>query len=157
MYYRSIGALQQILLSRPTRNGNNDGKVSNMDKSSTFCSISNSPNNILYMGNGEEYYHLELVCNDDTEYGIQAYGEEAKALYREVKECDLSTHVAEVQRPPELDIDKKEDQEKRNLLKREIDYITSFSFDDKNGYYLVFKKFKDVCISRKKKITPDLP
>ena len=156
MYYSSIGALQQILLYRPTRNGNNDGKVSNMDKSSTFCSISNSPNNILYMGNGEEYYHLELVCNDDTEYGIQAYGEEAKALYREVKECGLSSHVAEERRPLELDIDKK-DKEKRNLLKREIDYITSFSFDDKNGYYLVFKKFKDVCILRKKKITSDLP
>jgi hypothetical protein len=157
MYYKSIGALQQILLSRPTGNGNNNGKVSNMDKSSTFCSISNSPNNILYMGNGEEYYHLELVCNDDTEYGIQAYGEEAKALYREVKECGLSTHVAEEGRTLELDTDKKEDQEKRNLLKREIDHITSFSFDDKNGYYLVFKKFKDVCISRKKKIISDLP
>jgi hypothetical protein len=156
MYYRSIGALQQILLYSPTRNGNNDGKVSNMDKSSTFCSISDFPNNILYIGNGEEYYHLELVCNDDTEYGIQAYGEEAKALYREVKECGLSTHVAEERRPLELDIDKK-DKEKRNLLKREIDYITSFSFDDKNGYYLVFKKFKDVCILRKKKITSDLP
>jgi hypothetical protein len=109
------------------------------------------------MGNGEEYYHLELVCNDDTEYGIQAYGEEAKALYREVKECGLSTHVAEERRTLELDTDKKEDQEKRNLLKREIDHITSFSFDDKNGYYLVFKKFKDVCISRKKKIISDLP
>jgi hypothetical protein len=157
MYYRSTGALQQILLSRPRRNGNNDGKVSNMDKSFTLCSISNSPNNILYMGNGEEYYHLELVCNDDTEYGIQAYGEEAKALYREVKECDLSTHVAEERRPLELDIDNKEDEEKRSLLKSEIDYITSFSFDDKNGYYLVFKKFKDVCILRKKKITSNLP
>ena len=111
----------------------------------------------MYMGNGEEYYHLELVCNDDTEYGIQAYGEEATALYREVKKCDLSTHVAEERRPLESDVDKKEDHEKRNLLKREIDYIINFSFDDKNGYYLVFKKFKDVCISRKKKITFDLP
>src|ERR671938_1826005 len=138
MYYKSIGALQQILLSRPTGNGNNNGKVSNMDKSSTFCSISNSPNNILYMGNGEEYYHLELVCKDDTEYGIQAYGEEAKALYREVKESGRTNNVAEEQSPLQSDLDIKKDQEKSDLLKRELDYMTSFSFEDKNGYYLVF-------------------
>ena len=157
MYYRSIGALQQILLYRPTRNDNNDSKVTSMDKSSTFCSISNAPNNILHMGNGEEYYHLELVCKDDTEYGIQAYGEEAKALYREVKESGRTNNVAEEQSPLRSDLDTKEDQEKSNLLKRELDYMTRFSFEDKNGYYLVFKKLKDVCISRKKKITPNLP
>lgn len=156
MYYRSIGALQQILLYRPIRNDNNDSKVTSMDKSSTFCSISNAPNNILHMGNGEEYYHLELVCKDDTEYGIQAYGEEAKALYREVKESGRTNNVAEEQSPLRSDLDTKEDQEKSNLLKRELDYMTSFSFEDKNGYYLVFKKLKDVCISRRKKITPNL-
>lgn len=157
MYYRSIGALQQILSYRPTRNDNNDSKVTSMNKSSTFCCISNAPNNILYMGNGEEYYHLELVCKDDTEYGIQAYGEEAKALYREVKESGRTNNVAEEQSPLQSDLDIKKDQEKSDLLKRELDYMTSFSFEDKNGYYLVFKKLKDVCISRKKKITPDLP
>jgi hypothetical protein len=157
MYYRSIGALQQILSYRPTRNDNNDSKVTSMNKSSTFCCICNAPNNILYMGNGEEYYHLELVCKDDTEYGIQAYGEEAKALYREVKESGRTNNVAEEQSPLQSDLDIKKDQEKSDLLKRELDYMTSFSFEDKNGYYLVFKKLKDVCISRKKKITPDLP
>jgi Skp family chaperone for outer membrane proteins len=108
------------------------------------------------MGNGEEYYHLELVCKDDTEYGIQAYGEEAKALYREVKESSRTNNVAEEQSPLQSDLHIKEDQENSNLLKRELDYMTSFSFEDKNGYYLVFKKLKDVCISRKKKITRDL-
>ncbi|MBV9667517.1 MAG: hypothetical protein JO327_05235 [Nitrososphaeraceae archaeon] len=157
MYYRSIGALQQILLYRPDRNDNDDSKVTSTEKSSTFCSISNAPNNILYMGNGEEYYHLELVCKDETEYGIQAYGEEAKALYREVRESGRTNHVAEQQSRLQSDLDIKEDQEKCNLLKRELDYITSFSFDDKNGYYLVFKKLKNVCISRKKKMKPDLP
>jgi hypothetical protein len=157
MYYRSIGALQQILSYRPTRNDNNDSKVTSMNKSSSFCSISNAPNNILYIGNGEEYYHLELVCKDDTEYGIQAYGEEAKALYGEVRESGRTNNVAEEQSPLQSDLGTKEDQEKSDLLKREIDYMTSFSFEDKNGYYLVFKKLKDVCISRKKKITPDLP
>ena len=159
MHYRSIQALQQILLYSPTKNNNNnnDSKVSSIDNSSTFCSISKTPNNILYMGNGEEYYNLELTCNDDTEYGIQAYGEEAKALYREAKGSGLSSHLAEEGRPLELHIDKKEEQEKFNLVRKEIDYVTSFTFDNKNGYYLVFKKLKDVCISKKKKITSDLP
>jgi hypothetical protein len=157
MYYRSIGALQQILSYRPIRNNNNDSKDTGMNKPSSFCFISNAPNNILYIGNGQEYYHLELVCKDDTEYGIQAYGEEAKALYGEVKESGHINNVAQEQSPLQSDFGTKEDKEKSDSLKRDIDYMTSFSFEDKNGYYLVFKKTKDVCISRKKKITPDLP
>jgi hypothetical protein len=38
---------------------------------------------IIHTGaNAEEYYHVELI-SDDLEYGIQAYGEEAKELYRD--------------------------------------------------------------------------
>ena len=44
------------------------------------------------MGNGEEYYHVELSCNDGTEYGIQAYGDEAKALYREANRFDIPSN-----------------------------------------------------------------
>jgi hypothetical protein len=38
------------------------------------------------------------------------------------------------------------------LVRIEVDYITNFTFDSKNGYSLLFKKLKDVCISKKKKI-----
>ena len=69
------------------------------------------------MGNGEEYYHLELVCKDDTEYGIQAYGEEAKALYREVKESGRTNNVAEEQSPLQSDLDIKKTKKSRTCLK----------------------------------------
>lgn len=49
-------------------------------------SISNPCKDIIHIGaNAEEYYHVELMCNEDNgvEYGIQAYGEEAKELYRD--------------------------------------------------------------------------
>jgi hypothetical protein len=43
---------------------------------------------VIHIGaNAEEYYyHIELMCNEDNgiEYGIQAYGEEAKELCKEI-------------------------------------------------------------------------
>jgi hypothetical protein len=35
------------------------------------------------MRNGIEYCFIEVTCSDGTQYGLQAYGEEAKELYRE--------------------------------------------------------------------------
>lgn len=35
------------------------------------------------MNNGIEYYFVEVTCNDGIQYGIQAFGEEAVALYNE--------------------------------------------------------------------------
>ena len=35
------------------------------------------------MNNGIEYYFVEVTCNDGIQYGIQAFGEEALALYYE--------------------------------------------------------------------------
>ena len=35
------------------------------------------------MNNGIEYYFVEVTCNDGIQYGIQAFGEEALALYDE--------------------------------------------------------------------------
>jgi hypothetical protein len=36
------------------------------------------------MKNGTEYYFVEITCKDDVHYKIQAFGEEAIELYREV-------------------------------------------------------------------------
>ncbi len=38
------------------------------------------------MDNGMEYYLVEVICSDGIVYGIQAYGEEAIALYNETME-----------------------------------------------------------------------
>ena len=163
MNYSSIAILKQILSYNPTKN-NSDSKVSSSksNSSSTFCFINKTPNNILHIGNGQEYYHLELICNDNTEYGIQAYGEEAKALYEEVNGFSTSSHIREEEKEEkllELNVNKKEEEQKKfQSVKKEVDYITSFAFNNINGYSLIFKKFKDVCISKQKKMmASDLP
>jgi len=80
---------------------------------------------------------------------IQAYGEEAKALYREVNRIESSSkYVAE----KEKFILKENEEEQSVSANKEIEYITNFNFNSKNGYSLVFKKLKDVCISKKSKI-----
>ena len=38
---------------------------------------------IEIMNNGIEYYFVEVTCKDGIQYGIQAFGEEAIALYNE--------------------------------------------------------------------------
>ena len=113
------------------------------------------------MGNGEEYCHVELSCNDGTEYVIQAYGDEAKALYREANGFDISSNdltkgekkLVWREEVKEEDKGKKEEQEEKKftLVRKEVDYITNFTFDSKNGYSLLFKKLKDVCISKKRR------
>jgi hypothetical protein len=90
-----IEAAKQVLLEIPRKNSNNDiddkSKEENHSQSYSvfYLSINNSCKNILRTGaNAEEYYHVELKCNEDNgvEYGIQAYGEEAKELYKEIHE-----------------------------------------------------------------------
>jgi hypothetical protein len=90
-----IEAAKQVLLEIPRKNNNNDiddkSKEENHSRSYSvfYLSINNSYKNILRTGaNAEEYYHVELKCNEDNgvEYGIQAYGEEAKEVYKEIHE-----------------------------------------------------------------------
>lgn len=46
--------------------------------------ISGFSNNGSRLGNGSDYCLVEVTCNTGVQYGIQAYGEEAVELYREV-------------------------------------------------------------------------
>ena len=168
MYHTSVRVLKQILSHSPGKNKNNNNTVSSRkdnlssSSSSSLCSIVKVPSRILYLGNGEEYYHVELSCNDGIEYGIQAYGDEAKALYREANRFDISSNdltkgekklVWREEVKEEEDKGKKEEQEEKKfmLVRKEVDYITNFTFDSKNGYPLLFKKLKDVCISKKRR------
>ena len=59
----SVDALQRLLSTR---------------QSSHFgsCRITKIPRDILHMINGIEYCAVEITCDDATQYGIQAYGEE---------------------------------------------------------------------------------
>jgi hypothetical protein len=151
LYSSSAETLEQLLKKNEKYiNTNSSSKTTTSNKElSSFCSITRTINNILFIGN-EEYYHVELTCNDGTEYGIQAYGEEAKALYTKVYSYSLLGHS--VSKEKELEkIDKKENYENLVLVRKAIDYIKDYTFDKNNsGCFLIFKKIKNVCISKKK-------
>jgi hypothetical protein len=85
MYYNNgncTEALNQLLLQIPRNNNNTILTGRSKDYSSRpsplfHFLIRNPCKGIIHIGaNAEEYYHIELICDEDTdiEYGIQAYG-----------------------------------------------------------------------------------
>jgi hypothetical protein len=87
----STEPLKQCLLQIPKKKKNNNNTENSNDydnsqlhSSLVYLSIKNPCKDIIHIGaNAEEYYHVELVC-DDVEYAIQAYGEQAKEIYKEI-------------------------------------------------------------------------
>ena len=69
-FNNSIDALQRLLST-------------GQSSPSGSCRITKIPQNILHMVNGIEYCAVEITCEDTTQYGIQAYGEEAIELHKE--------------------------------------------------------------------------
>jgi hypothetical protein len=54
----------------------------------TLCTKENGkitryPQRLRILDNGVEHYFVEVTCDDGIQYGLQAYGEEAIALYKE--------------------------------------------------------------------------
>ncbi|MDW0297100.1 MAG: hypothetical protein QN784_01460 [Nitrososphaeraceae archaeon] len=54
----------------------------------TLCTRENGkitryPERLRILENGVEHYFVEVTCEDGLQYGLQAYGEEAIALYKE--------------------------------------------------------------------------
>ena len=54
----------------------------------TLCTRENGkitryPERLRILDNGVEHYFVEVTCEDGIQYGLQAYGEEAIALYKE--------------------------------------------------------------------------
>ena len=82
-YNSSVEALQQLL-----QLGTSDRKIGDKMKNSLAgCQITKTSSEISYMRNGIEYCFVEVTCSDGTQYGLQAYGEEAKELYKEANRC----------------------------------------------------------------------
>jgi hypothetical protein len=145
-------------------NHNTNRKIQSPKPHSVFCSINNPSKEIFHIGNGEEYYNVKLTCNDNTEYGIQAYGEEARQLYREVTDNVVAfspkvhsdrnengegrdNNVMEMTSTTKL----KEEDKHQQEIRKEIDYMKHYSFPENNiGCLLIFKKLKNVCLSKKK-------
>jgi hypothetical protein len=55
-----------------------------------FCTVTFRPSGIFYMKNGLGYYFVEVTCKDNIQYRIQAFGDEAVELYREVQRSTLT-------------------------------------------------------------------
>jgi hypothetical protein len=51
------------------------------------CYITKRPQRISYTQDGIEYCFVEITCPDGVQYGIQAFGDEAIALYIEANRC----------------------------------------------------------------------
>jgi hypothetical protein len=164
----STEPLKQLLLQVPKKNNNinnTSGKNkdynnnnSSLSSSVLYLSISNLCKDIIHIGaSAEEYYHVELICNEDNgiKYVIQAYGEQAKELYKEINRFDTTTPSRYFYKEAEELVEKdnkrqqeEEEQEKFMLVKKAIDCITNYNFN--NGCLLIFKKLKNVCISKRK-------
>jgi hypothetical protein len=161
----STEPLRQLLLQVPKKNNNinntsgknKDYNNSCLSSSVLYLSISNLCKDIIHIGaSAEEYYHVELICNEDNgiEYAIQAYGEQAKELYKEINRFGTTPSRYFYKEAEELaeNDDKRqqqeEDQDKFMLVKKAIDCITNYNFN--NGCLLIFKKLKNVCISKRK-------
>lgn len=48
----------------------------------TICQITEITPSLLHLANGIEYSFVEITCSDGTQYGLQAYGNEALELNR---------------------------------------------------------------------------
>src|SRR5919202_958706 len=147
--------LNQLLLQIPrnlTGSKNEHGNNSLSSSLSHFL-IRNPCKDIVHTGaNAEEYYHVELI-SDDLEYGIQAYGEEAKELYKEINGLPISIDTPtsssrDAGKQELLQSEKYQEQQRLKLIKEAINCITDCCFD--NGCVLTFKKLRNVCVSKKK-------
>jgi hypothetical protein len=149
----STEPLKQLLLQIPTKKKNNNTKKSNdydnnqLHSSLIYLSIKNLCKDIIHISaNADEYYHVELVSDADSEivYSIQAYGEQAKELYKEINTFS-SSHPKTFHKEA-----KEEEQQHENLMlvKKAINCMADY--DLTNGCVLIFRKFKNICISKRK-------
>lgn len=81
-YKNSVDALHQLMSSH-AHVGN--GALRPRDNGQSFCTITTNPNGIFFTKSGIEYYFVEISCKDDIQYKIQAFGDEALELYKEVQ------------------------------------------------------------------------
>ena len=82
VYQSSINALRELLKS--------EDKSSYYHSASTHCHIAKRPQKLSYTEDGEEYCFVQVSCDDGVQYGIQAFGDEAVALYKETNKSAIS-------------------------------------------------------------------
>jgi hypothetical protein len=82
-YKNSVDALHHLMSSHS--HIGNGVLIRPRDSRQSFCTITLNPNGIFFTKSGIEYYFVEISCKDDIQYKIQAFGDEALELYKEVQ------------------------------------------------------------------------
>ena len=153
----STEPLEQLLLQIPKKKfigeKSNDYDNNQLHSSLIYLSIKNFCKDIIHIGAyAEEYYHVELVCDGDSEivYCIQAYGEQAKELYKEINTFSTSRRRLCHKEAEELAENNNSNykEEQQLLVKKAIDCMADY--DLASGCVLIFRKFKNICISKRK-------
>lgn len=96
------------------------------------CKITDKPKMISFTRDGIEYYFVEVTCDDGTQYGVQAFGDEALELFSEVHRCTLCGRSC---------ADDFSDAKHRNSEKEELIDGDWCSFDT-GQCALLYKKFR---------------
>ena len=129
--YNSINALHKLLILGDQYHNNNDDD--NIDGIPNPCWITKRPERIHHTLEGEEYCFVEVSCKDGMQYGIQAFGDEALALYIEANRCYMCGGVLRALQSINNSMDAK-------LVEEIIDGV-NYTFDS-DRCALVFKKLK---------------
>jgi hypothetical protein len=144
--------LLQITKKKNIAEKSNDYDKNQLHSSLIYLSIKNLCKDIIHIGaNAEEYYHVELVCDGDSEivYAIQAYGEQAKELYKEINTFSTTRPRLFHKEAGELaEYNNSNYKEQQLPVKKAIDCMADY--DLANGCVLIFRKFKNICISKRK-------
>ena len=91
-YDNSIHALQHLLQS----GGHNEQECHKKNTKTVNCQITKTSQHVYHLRNGIEYCFVEVTCDDCTQYGLQAYGEEAMKLYNEISAANWSQSTMKV-------------------------------------------------------------
>jgi hypothetical protein len=86
IYNSSVDALRHLV--SPGYILDKSSKI-NQETSRIRCKITDKPKKISFTRDGIEYYLVEITCDDGSQYGIQAFGDEALELFSEVHKCTL--------------------------------------------------------------------
>jgi hypothetical protein len=124
MLQSSIDVLQKLLIF-----DDNKEKI----RRNTPCYITKRPQRISYTQDGIEYCFVEITCSDGVQYGIQAFGDEAIALYIEANRCFMCT-----QPPLQTAREGKFGQANETVVEG-----THYSFDS-SDCALIFKKLRNM-------------
>jgi hypothetical protein len=80
--YHGINVLRELLKSE------DKGSCYHL-ASSTHCHITKH-HELSFTEDGQEYYFVQVSCDDGVQYGIQAFGDEAVELYNETNKSAIS-------------------------------------------------------------------